>query len=75
MEEKFMHSITREEENLLKTIRNNPNLARCLFEMIDITGEDLGDIELADDAEEAVVQSIQKTGKELLTLWMQKKER
>ena len=70
-----MHTITREEENLLKTVRNNPNLARCLFEMIEIAGENLGNIELADDAEEAVVQGIKKTGKELLKLWIEKKEK
>ena len=53
-----MKTNIKEEENLLLTIRNNPNLARCFFEMIDITGEDLGNIELADDSEEAVVQCI-----------------
>jgi hypothetical protein len=39
--------------------------------MIDIAGENLRNIELADDAEEAVVQSIEKIGKEILTLWAQ----
>lgn len=68
-----MNTNNKEEENLLIIIRNNPILGRCVFEMLDIAGEDLGNIELADDAEEAVIKSIDKTGKELLTIWAQKK--
>ena len=66
-----MNIITKQEEKLLLAIRKNPSLAECFFEMIDIAGENLGNIELADEAEEAVVQSIEKTGKEVLTLWAQ----
>lgn len=69
-----MSIITKEEEKLLKTIRKNIGLSRCIFEMLDIAGEDLGNIELADDAEDVVVQNIQKTGKELLTVWAQNRQ-
>ena len=58
-----------EENQLIKRIRKNPELARRLLEMTDIIGDDLGGIELADDAEEIVVENIRKTGKELLTTW------
>jgi hypothetical protein len=37
--------------------------------MTDIVGKDLEKIDLADDAEEIVVNNIRKTGKELLTTW------
>ena len=69
-----MNVITKEEEQLLTTIRKNPSLGRCIFEMLEISGEDLGNIDLADDAEEVVVQSIKKTGKELLTVWAQNRQ-
>jgi len=69
-----MHTkTTKEEELLLSTIRKNPELGRCLFEMIEIAGEDIEDINLADDAEEIIVENIKKTGKELLTTWARNK--
>jgi hypothetical protein len=58
-----------EESQLIERIRKNPELARCLLEMSDIIGKDLEKIDLADDAEEIVVNNIRKTGKELLTTW------
>jgi hypothetical protein len=58
-----------EEDQLIERIRKNPELARCLLEMTDIVGKDLERIDLADDAEEIVVNNIRKTGKELLTTW------
>ena len=58
-----------EEHQLIERIRKNPELARCLLEMTDIVGKDLERIDLADDAEEIVVNNIRKTGKELLTTW------
>jgi nucleoside-triphosphatase THEP1 len=66
--------LTQDEENLLlQRMRENPSLARRLFEMTDIIGEELGSIELADDAEDMVVENIRKTGKELLSTWAQKR--
>ncbi len=62
-----------EENQLIERIRQNPELARCLLEMTDIIGKDLEKVDLADDAEEIVVSSIRKTGKELLTTWAVKK--
>lgn len=64
-----------EENQLLERIRQNPELARCLLEMTDIIGKDLEKIDLADDAEEIVVNNIRKTGKELLTTWAVNKAR
>ena len=63
-------TLSQDEENqLIERIRKNPELARCLLEMTDIIGKDLEKIDLADDAEEIVVNNIRKTGKELLTTW------
>lgn len=58
-----------EEDQIIERIRKNPELGRCLLEMTDIVGKDLERINLADDAEEIVVNNIRKTGKELLTTW------
>jgi hypothetical protein len=66
--------LTQDEENLLlERMRENPVLARRLFEMTDIVGEGLGGIDFADDAEDVVVENIRKTGKELLSTWAQKR--
>jgi len=62
-----------DEEKLLSEVRKNPELGKCFLEMLELVGDDLGGIDLADDAEEAVVENIRKTGKELLTTWAQKK--
>ena len=70
-----MHTNTKEEELLLLTVRNNPELGRCVLEMLEIAGEDIDDINLADDAEEIVVENIKKTGKELLTTWARNKQK
>jgi len=66
-------NLTKEEEKLLIELRKNPDLGTCVFEMLDIVGEDLGRIELADEAEELVVKNIRKTGRELLATWAQKR--
>lgn len=66
--------LTQDEENLiLQRMRENPVLARRIFEMTDIVGEELGGIDFADDAEDVVVENIRKTGKELLSTWAQKR--
>jgi hypothetical protein len=66
--------LSQDEENLLiQRMRENPALARQVLEMIDIIGEELGNIEIADEAEEVVVENIRKTGKELLSAWAQKR--
>ena len=53
-------------------MRENPDLAMCFLEMIDITHKRLPELERGDDAEETVVNAIQKTGKTLLQEWTEK---
>lgn len=58
--------VSQDEENqLIQRMRENPELARRVLEMTDIIDEDLEGVDLADDAEEIVVENIRKTGKEL----------
>lgn len=60
------------EKVILDAIRENPELKKCILEMVEITHARLPELELGDDAEEAVVNVIQKTGKALLQEWTEK---
>lgn len=64
-----------DEERILNALRTNPKLKNCILEMIDITEDPLRDqkLKLGDDAEDAVVEVIQKTGRELLEEWAQRR--
>lgn len=61
------------EQKILEALRDNPDLEKCFLEMIDISHSPLGKLDNGDEAEEAVVQVIQKTGKLILEEWSQKK--
>jgi hypothetical protein len=62
-----------DEETILNALRRSPGLKECILEMIYITEDSTRDqkLKLGDDAEEAVVEVIQKTGKKLLEEWAQ----
>jgi hypothetical protein len=61
------------EQKILEALRDNPALEKCFLEMIDISHSPLGNLDNGDEAEEAVVQVVQKTGKLILEEWSQKK--
>ena len=65
--------ISDDESHLLDAIRANPGLKECFLEMIDITEDNTKTLNCGDDAEEAVVKAIRKTGKVLLHDWAEKK--
>lgn len=64
-----------DEERILSALRISPGLRDCILEMIDITEDPTKDqkLKLGDDAEDAVVGVIQKTGRTLLEEWAQKR--
>jgi hypothetical protein len=70
MEEK---TLNKEEEAIMNAMRENPELQKCILEMIEITHEGIKDLNKGDDAEEAVVNAVRKTGKVLLQEWADKK--
>lgn len=70
---KNISTLSENEQKLIAVLRSNPGLEACFFEMIDITRSPSGTLDCGDDAEEAVVSAIQKTGKLLLEEWAQKK--
>lgn len=63
-----------DEKTILAALRSNPRLKTCFLEMVDITdGDVFEDLNNGDDAEDAVVDAIQKTGTALLQGWTEKK--
>lgn len=64
-----------EEDRILNALRNNSELKKCVLEMIDIAQDPIREqkLKLGDDAEDAVVEVIQKTGKKLLEEWAQRR--
>jgi hypothetical protein len=65
--------LSEKEQKIIEALRASPQLEGCFLEMIDIAGSPLGTLDCGDEAEEAVVSVIQKTGKLLLEEWAQKK--
>lgn len=65
-------TLSEKEKAIVEAIRENPELEKCFLEMIEITHERLPELERGDDAEDAVVNVIQKTGKTLLQEWSEK---
>lgn len=64
-----------DEERILNALRRNPELKDCFLEMIDIAEDPTRSqkLKLGDDAEDAVVEVIQKTGRKLLEEWAQRR--
>lgn len=64
-----------DEERILNALRRNSELKDCFLEMVDIAEDPTRNqrLKLGDDAEDAVVEVIQKTGKKLLEEWMQRR--
>ena len=71
----YTMEITDEDEKaILTALRSSPKLKACILEMVDITdGDAFEELNNGDDAEEAVVDAIQKTGTALLQGWAEKK--
>lgn len=66
--------LNEEEKAVLNAMRENPDLKECFLEMIGITHERINELKKGDDAEEAVVKVIHKTGNILLQEWSEKQE-
>ena len=64
-----------DEKRILNALRRNPELKDCFLEMIDIAEDPIKSqkLKLGDDAEDAVIEVIQKTGRKLLEEWTQRR--
>ena len=67
--------LNKDEKAILDAMRENPELKECFLEMIGITHERINELNLGDDAEDAVVGAIRKTGKVILQEWVEKKKK
>ena len=67
--------LNEDEETLIKALRESPSLMECIMEMIEFRLETKKVIDNGDEAEEAVVEAIQKTGKQLLKEWADQKSK
>lgn len=66
--------IDEDEKTILAALRSNTKLKECFLEMVDITdGDAFEEVNNGDDAEEFVVDAVQKTGITLLQGWIDKK--
>ena len=61
-------------ERINDALQADPSLAECFLEMIDTVQETRGKHSSGDDAEDAVVDVIRKTGQMLLKKWMERKK-
>ncbi len=66
-------SDNQDDQRILQALKDNPDLKACFLEMIDITKDVANQLNRGDDAEDAVVHAIQKTGAVLLKEWAQSK--
>lgn len=74
LSEMIAMEIEEDEKVILAALRSSPRLKACILEMVDITdGDTFEELNNGDDAEEAVVDAIQKTGTALLQGWVEKK--
>jgi len=60
-------------KKILNAMEANPELKNCVLEMIDTSADKQGNLNNGDDAEEAVINVINKTGQVLLQEWAEKK--
>ena len=65
--------LTEDEVRLFALVRENPSLLESFLEMADIVGSTPAELETGDDAEEATLSAVRKTGHALLQTWAEKR--
>lgn len=68
-------TIDPELQKVLNALHANPELKKCILEMIETAADEAGTLNNGDDAEDAVISAIQSAGRVLLRDWAQKKGR
>lgn len=61
--------LSEDERYLLQTLRENPSLKEPLLELIGVVGKNFEKLETGDEAEEATVTAIRKSGQAILQKW------
>jgi hypothetical protein len=57
------------DEELLKRLNNHPTLRERIASILDVIDDAQGDLKLADDAEDRVVDEVRRMGQEALEAW------
>ena len=63
----------KDKEKIINFIDKHPELANCFLEMVEIAEDTKEELILGDDAEEATVKAMRKTGHAILEEWAQNK--
>ena len=66
-------AVNEDEKKIFQALKDHPDLKACFLEMVAITEDTTNQLNLGDDAEEAVIQAIRKTGAALLKEWAKRK--
>ena len=69
----FPQTMDNDDQKIFEALKARPDLKACFLEMINITEDTMEQLNRGDDAEEAVVETIQKAGNILLQDWAQRK--
>jgi hypothetical protein len=63
-----------DEGKLERILRAHPELRERVESLLEIVMDSKGELDRADDAEEAVISGLQQMGRELLSSWAKEKE-
>ena len=61
-------------QRIVEAFQQDLTLKNCFLDMLDIAEAPLGTLDNGDEAEEAVISLMRKTGREILQKWAEKKE-
>lgn len=73
MEVTMSEKLTQKEREILKILRENPELADCFLELGDIAMAGNAELITGDQAEEATVEAARKTSQSVLKRWVEKR--
>lgn len=68
------NTLSSDEKKILEALREDAQLLECVLELTEISGNKIDRLKFGDDAEEATVNAIQKTGKTVLKGWAERRE-
>ena len=63
------HDLSEDERYILHVLRENPSLFPPLLEMVDVVGKNFEELKTGDEAEEATIAAIRKSGQAILQNW------
>lgn len=68
------NAISQDEKKIIQALRNNSQLFDSVIELTEISENKTNNLKLGDQAEEATVNAVQKTGKAVLEGWAERRK-